>query len=91
VAAEYQAAGEGDEVAGALYDIFKIAPGRWRSAIGVSGDPGGDGLWRARSCPFFGHGSSHIEAAPGRRPRLVPWLSRNGRDATERQCDGHGA
>jgi len=41
VAAEYQAAGEGDEVTGAFYDIFKIPPGRCRSAIRVSGDLAG--------------------------------------------------
>jgi serine phosphatase RsbU (regulator of sigma subunit)/anti-sigma regulatory factor (Ser/Thr protein kinase) len=34
VAAGYQAAGEGDEVGGDFYDVFKVAPGRWRFAIG---------------------------------------------------------
>jgi serine phosphatase RsbU (regulator of sigma subunit)/anti-sigma regulatory factor (Ser/Thr protein kinase) len=34
VAAGYQAAGEGDEVGGDFYDAFKVAPGRWRFAIG---------------------------------------------------------
>src|SRR5258707_9399925 len=35
VAAGYQAAGEGDEVGGAFYDVFKAAPCRWRVAIGA--------------------------------------------------------
>jgi serine phosphatase RsbU (regulator of sigma subunit)/anti-sigma regulatory factor (Ser/Thr protein kinase) len=34
VAAGYQAAGEGDEVGGDFYDVFKVAPCRWRFAIG---------------------------------------------------------
>jgi serine phosphatase RsbU (regulator of sigma subunit)/anti-sigma regulatory factor (Ser/Thr protein kinase) len=34
VAAGYQAAGEGDEVGGDFYDVFKVAPRRWRFAIG---------------------------------------------------------
>jgi len=34
VAAGYQAAGEGDEVGGDFYDVFKVAPHRWRFAIG---------------------------------------------------------
>ena len=34
VAAGYQAAGEGNEVGGDFYDVFKVAPRRWRFAIG---------------------------------------------------------
>jgi hypothetical protein len=34
IAAGYQAAGEGDEVGGDFYDLFQIAPDRWRFAIG---------------------------------------------------------
>jgi serine phosphatase RsbU (regulator of sigma subunit)/anti-sigma regulatory factor (Ser/Thr protein kinase) len=34
VAAGYLAAGEGDEVGGDFYDVFKVAPRRWRFAIG---------------------------------------------------------
>jgi GAF domain-containing protein/anti-sigma regulatory factor (Ser/Thr protein kinase) len=34
IAAGYQAAGEGDEVGGDFYDVFQIAPDRWRFAIG---------------------------------------------------------
>jgi serine phosphatase RsbU (regulator of sigma subunit) len=34
VAAAYQAAGEGNEVGGDFYDVFEIADGRWRFAIG---------------------------------------------------------
>jgi len=34
VAAGYQAAGEGNEVGGDFYDVFEVAPGRWRFAIG---------------------------------------------------------
>jgi serine phosphatase RsbU (regulator of sigma subunit)/anti-sigma regulatory factor (Ser/Thr protein kinase) len=34
VAAGYQAAGEGNEVGGDFYDVFKVAPWRWRFAIG---------------------------------------------------------
>jgi serine phosphatase RsbU (regulator of sigma subunit)/anti-sigma regulatory factor (Ser/Thr protein kinase) len=34
VAAAYQAAGEGNEVGGDFYDMFEVAAGRWRFAIG---------------------------------------------------------
>ncbi len=34
VAAGYEAAGEGNEVGGDFYDVFEVAPGRWRFAIG---------------------------------------------------------
>ena len=34
VAAGYRAAGEGDDVGGDFYDVFKVAPDRWRFAIG---------------------------------------------------------
>lgn len=34
VAAGYQAAGEGEEVGGDFYDVFKVGPDRWRFAIG---------------------------------------------------------
>lgn len=34
VAAGYEAAGEGNEVGGDFYDVFQVAPGRWRFAIG---------------------------------------------------------
>lgn len=34
VAAGYLPAGEGDEVGGDFYDVFKVAPRRWRFAIG---------------------------------------------------------
>ncbi len=34
LAAAYQAAGEGNEVGGDFYDVFQVAGGRWRFAIG---------------------------------------------------------
>jgi serine phosphatase RsbU (regulator of sigma subunit) len=34
VAAGYEAAGEGNEVGGDFYDVFEVAAGRWRFAIG---------------------------------------------------------
>ncbi len=34
LAAAYQAAGEGNEVGGDFYDVFEVAGGRWRFAIG---------------------------------------------------------
>ncbi|HEV2243800.1 MAG TPA: SpoIIE family protein phosphatase [Streptosporangiaceae bacterium] len=34
LAAGYEAAGEGNEVGGDFYDVFEVAPGRWRFAIG---------------------------------------------------------
>ncbi len=34
LAAAYQAAGEGNEVGGDFYDVFEVADGRWRFAIG---------------------------------------------------------
>ena len=34
VAAGYEAAGEGNDVGGDFYDVFEVAPGRWRFAIG---------------------------------------------------------
>ncbi|HEX8005213.1 MAG TPA: SpoIIE family protein phosphatase [Trebonia sp.] len=34
LAAEYEAAGEANEVGGDFYDVFGVAPGRWRFAIG---------------------------------------------------------
>ncbi len=34
LAAGYQAAGEGNEVGGDFYDVFEVAAGRWRFAIG---------------------------------------------------------
>jgi serine phosphatase RsbU (regulator of sigma subunit)/anti-sigma regulatory factor (Ser/Thr protein kinase) len=34
VAAGYEAAGEGNEVGGDFYDVFEVAGGRWRFAIG---------------------------------------------------------
>jgi serine phosphatase RsbU (regulator of sigma subunit)/anti-sigma regulatory factor (Ser/Thr protein kinase) len=34
LAAAYQAAGEGNEVGGDFYDVFQVAEGRWRFAIG---------------------------------------------------------
>jgi serine phosphatase RsbU (regulator of sigma subunit)/anti-sigma regulatory factor (Ser/Thr protein kinase) len=34
LAAEYEAAGEANDVGGDFYDIFAVAPGRWRFAIG---------------------------------------------------------
>ncbi len=34
VAAAYQPAGEGNEVGGDFYDVFEVAAGRWRFAIG---------------------------------------------------------
>jgi len=34
VAAGYEAAGEENEVGGDFYDVFEVAPGRWRFAIG---------------------------------------------------------
>jgi serine phosphatase RsbU (regulator of sigma subunit) len=34
IAAGYRAAGEGNEVGGDFYDVFKVAPDRWRFTIG---------------------------------------------------------
>jgi serine phosphatase RsbU (regulator of sigma subunit)/anti-sigma regulatory factor (Ser/Thr protein kinase) len=34
LAAEYEAAGEANDVGGDFYDVFEVAPGRWRFAIG---------------------------------------------------------
>jgi serine phosphatase RsbU (regulator of sigma subunit) len=34
VAAGYQAAGDGNEVGGDFYDVFKVGPDRWRFAVG---------------------------------------------------------